>query len=106
MHRYEKFRPRILAARSEEALVTTLRDFCSEWMPSDLEKLPTECRGCEVRNAEDISNLAVAMRSCELKSTDPELSPMLSVLARTFVLATEQLRRIRPSPFDVSESKP
>lgn len=105
MYRFEKVRPLILATRSESALVEVMREFCTGWMPSDLQKLPAECRGCEVRNVDDISDLAVLMRSCELRTTDPEIAPTLQVLARAFVLASEQLRRIRPSPFDVGEPK-
>jgi hypothetical protein len=98
LHRFESFQPRILAARSEDGLVDIMRDFCKLWMPSDLARLPLECQSCEVRIPEDIASLAVAFRKCDLRSTDPELSHTLQVLSRAFVLASEQLGRIRPIP--------
>ena len=98
MHRFESFRPRILAARSEDGLVNVMREFCTHWMPSDLAVLPGECRECHVRSPDDISALAVTLRKCDLRIIEPEAARTTQVLARAFVLASEQLARIRPSP--------
>jgi hypothetical protein len=96
MHRFEQVKPHILAARTEEDLVQTMRHFCGMFERSELSVLPAECAHCDVTSPEDIAELAVAMKTCQVRYADPAMAGSLEVLSRAFTLASEQLQRLRP----------
>lgn len=99
MVRFEKWKPLILGARSEEELLKVVREFCALWLPSDLAKLPEQCRHCDPQSSDEIIEMAVVFTTAELRAQDPEVADTLAVMSRTFILASQQLRRIRPSPY-------
>jgi hypothetical protein len=99
MYRYEACKPRILEARTEEALIRVLAEFCAQWPQSQLGRLPPDCRHCEPRTGDEIAELAVAFTTAELRYAEHELQDVLGVMARTFALALQQLQRIRPPSF-------
>ena len=99
MHRLERWRPLIQGATSEAQLLTVMRDYCASWLAGEVAQLPDGCPRCELRNAEDIDELALDFTAYELKYDGPaEVRAMLRDMALVFTTASQQLKRFRPAP--------
>ena len=93
---FERWKPVILAVRSEAELVAVMAQFCSSLTRSDLTSFPDDCLRCEVSAAEEIAELAYIYTTAELRAANAELAERLAILARIFVFAAQQLNRLRP----------
>lgn len=72
-----------------------LREYLATWLPSDLARLPAECRISIVTNASDIAIAAVTLAQCELKGgLDEQAAELLRQKADVFVGAQMRLRQI------------
>ena len=64
--------PNILdGARTEQDVVTIVREYVATWSPEELGRLPAACRPGKITDAEDVSDLAFCLTSAHLSFSGP-----------------------------------
>jgi hypothetical protein len=83
------------STHTESDVVAVLRECLRDWHPSDLIKLPQECRPGKIRDGEDIAELAFTLTKTRIDSS--ESNDLLVKLEMLFAHACQRLGRIESS---------
>lgn len=86
-------------------VVDVARDFVASWTPTELARLPRECRPRKLVDSDDITGFAYALtqRSCALdRMSDDSLHRMASF----FTAASRQLASLFPPPDSSAAAEP
>jgi hypothetical protein len=90
----EQIDQRLIGADSIAAVIAIVRDYVAQWSPSELARLPENCRPDTVTSAEDVQwwadSFGFEYDSGEMAS--PELREMHDV----FLSAARRIRQIGP----------
>jgi hypothetical protein len=107
MYGCDRWFPRINRAQTEDDLVEIVREYEATWLPSDLDRLPPDCRIQRVSSGAEISAAAVALTHADLRAdpTDPSAA-LLRDMADVFVAAQMRLRQILGRRHDPSVAEP
>ncbi|HZZ92362.1 MAG TPA: hypothetical protein VFE23_07355 [Usitatibacter sp.] len=105
MHDSGRWFPRIHRAQTEEELVEIVRQYAATWLPSDLDRLPPDCRIGRVTTGAEISVAAVTLTHADLRTSPAHQSAdLLRAMTEVFVAAQMRLRQILGRRHDPSVS--
>lgn len=84
------------AADSERHVVAAALDYLATWTPSEISRLPTECRPGRIKDGDDISDMAYKLSREHLSSFGPlDDRLLLERLMGFFVHAAARIAELR-----------
>lgn len=83
----------LIAARTENDVVTIVRDFIATLEPQEVASLPVPCRPGKFFEADDVTAFAFALVQHDC-SNDPEAAALVSRLSSIFSNASNRLAQI------------
>ena len=97
MHRFQKWRELLQAARSEAEVERLMREYVAAIDPRVRQVLPPECHAA--LEERDIQAAAITILHAELRHNGaPEVAAFLHEVAHTFAAASVRLTRLRAEP--------